>query len=65
MQFNEEKAIKILTDELCYAYCDNCANSINIENCDDCHRKYQNWALDKNTAADIVDKIIKEAIYAT
>ena len=41
-------------------YCDNCANSINIENCDDCHRKYQNWALDKDTAAYIIDRIIKE-----
>ena len=68
MQFDKEKAVKILTDELCYAYCDNCANSANIENCDNCHRKYQNWALrkyqnwalDKDTAAYIVDRIIKE-----
>ncbi len=60
MQFNKEKAIKILTDELSYAYCDNCANSKNIENCDDCHRKYQNWALDKDTATYIIDRIIKE-----
>ena len=32
MHFDEEKTVKILTDELCYAYCDNCANSANIEN---------------------------------
>lgn len=63
MQCNKEKAVKILTDELCYAYCDNCKNSEDIENCDDCHRKYQNWALDKDTAAYIIDRIIKEAIY--
>ena len=31
MQFDKEKAIKILTDELCYAYCDNCKNSKNID----------------------------------
>lgn len=63
MQFNEEKAIKILTDELSYAYCDNCANSINSDEnyyCDECHRKYSSWALDKDTAAYIIDRIIKE-----
>lgn len=65
MQFDEEKAVKILTDELCYAYCDNCwfsnsAEEDDYRNCDDCHRKYQNWALDKDTAAYIVDRIIKE-----
>lgn len=63
MQFNKEKAVKILTDELCYAYCDNCKNSEineNIGNCDDCYRKYQNWALSEYTAAYIIDRIIKE-----
>lgn len=60
MQFNKEKAIKFLTDELSYAYCDNCANSKNIENCDDCHRKYQIWALNKDIATYIIDRIIKE-----
>lgn len=65
MQFDKEKAVKILTDELCYAYCDNCKNSRNIENCDDCHRKYQNWALDEDSARYIIDRIIKEATYAT
>lgn len=64
MQFDKEKAIEILTDELSYAYCDNCANGISFENCDDCHRKYQNWALDKDTAAYIIDRIVKEATYA-
>lgn len=60
MQFDEEKAVKILTDELSYAYCDNCANSANIENCDDCHRKYQNWALDEGTALYIIGRIKEE-----
>lgn len=64
MQFDEEKAVKILTDELCYAYCDNCRNAMDIENCDDCHRKYQNWALSKDTAAYIVDRIKRETMYA-
>jgi len=44
MKFNIEKAIKILTDELNYAYCDNCwfAEDETFKVCDDCHRKYQN-----------------------
>ena len=62
MGFNIEKATKILTDELNYAYCDNCwfAEDGTFKGCDDCHRKYQNWALDKDTAAYIIDRIIKE-----
>ena len=56
MQFDKEKAIKILTDELCYAYCGNCwfadsAEEDDYRICEDCHRKYQNWALSKNKAA--------------
>ncbi len=64
MQFDKERAIHIMMDELCYAYCDNCRNVIDIENCDDCHRKYQNWALSKETAEEIVNKIEAEAIHA-
>lgn len=62
MGFNIEKAIKILTDELNYAYCDNCwfAEDETFKGCDDCHRKYQNWALAKHTAEEIINKILKE-----
>ena len=62
MQFNKEKAIKILTDELNYAYCDNCwfAEDETFKGCDDCHRKYQNWALAKHSAEKIINKILKK-----
>ena len=64
MQNNKEKIAKILTDELCYCYCDNCEfgnyDKYQDNFCDGCHRKYQNWKLSQNTAALIADKIIKE-----
>lgn len=62
MGFNIEKAVKILTDKLNYAYCDNCwfAEDGTFKNCDDCHRKYQNWALAKSTAEEIINEILKE-----
>lgn len=52
---NKQQIVDILLDELSYAYCDNCGT----ENCDDCHRKYQNWSLGKGTAETIADKILK------
>lgn len=60
----EEKIIKILTDELCYCYCDNCEfgnwDKYQDTRCDDCHRKYQNWRLSKETAKSIAKQIIRE-----
>ena len=64
MQNNKEKITKILTDELCYCYCDNCKycdyETYGDRFCDECHRKYSNWKLSQNTAAIIADEIIKE-----
>lgn len=60
----EEKIAKILTDELCYCYCDNCEfgnwDKYQDTRCDDCHRKYQNWRLSENTAKLIAKQIINE-----
>lgn len=55
----KEKIINILINELCYCYCNNCeyGNWDKYYNeCDDCHRKYQNWKL----ATQIAEQIIKE-----
>lgn len=52
------KIIDILLGEFKYVYCDSCKFQ-DTENCDDCHRKYSNWSLSSETAADIADKIIK------
>lgn len=58
----EEKIVKILTDELCYCYCDNCEfgnwNKYQDRKCDDCHRKYQNWRLSEETAKKLAEQII-------
>lgn len=52
----KEKAIAdLLFNELSYAYCDNCGTT----DCDDCHRKYQNWSLGEGTAENLAHKIIK------
>lgn len=50
----EEKMKEILLEKLSYAYCDNCGT----EDCDDCHRKYQNWSLSPKVAEEIVNKIM-------
>ena len=62
----KEKIIKILIDELYYCYCDNCEygnwDKYQDNECDGCYRKYQNWKLSTNTAAQIAEQIIKEVI---
>ena len=65
----KEKIVNILINELCYCYCDNCEygnwDKYQDNQCEDCHRKYQNWALDEDSARYIINRIIKEATYAT
>ena len=65
MQNNiEDKIAKILTDELCYCYCDNCEfgnwDKYQDRECDVCYRKYQNWRLSEKSAKLIAKQIIKE-----
>ena len=55
----KEEIINILTDALCYAYCDNCGNGMDEDLCGDCHRKYQNWKLSRDAAEKIADEILK------
>jgi len=62
MTKTEEKMVNVLTDTLSYCYCDNCKygdyEKYGDRHCDDCHRKYTNWALSPETAEEIVKKII-------
>lgn len=55
----KEEIIKILMEQLNYAYCDNCKDNIDGENCDDCHRKYINWSLAEHEAERIANMILK------
>lgn len=50
----EEKIKELLLNELSEAYCYNYGT---IE-CDDCHRKYQNWSL----LSDVAEKLSKEIL---
>lgn len=60
----KEKIINILINELNYCYCDNCEyndyQKYGDKYCDGCYRKYQNWRLSSDTAAQIAEQIIKE-----
>ena len=60
---NKEKIIQILTDKLSYCYCDNCKyndyETYEDHYCEECYRKYSNWALSPITAEEIVDKIVQ------
>lgn len=55
----KEEFIEFLMNELSRVYCHNCkGNDNNAESdfCDDCHRKYMNWEISRNTAERIADK---------
>ena len=47
----EEKIKEILLKELSYAYCDNCGT----EDCEDCHRKYMNWSVSRETVESVIN----------
>jgi len=58
---SEKEIAEFLLNKLSYAYCDNCKGSDSSDKdfCDDCHRKYQNWALRKCTAEKLAKEICK------
>ena len=55
---NKYKIIDILLEEFECIYCDSCRFQNGGEYCEECHRKYMNWSLSSETAANIADKII-------
>lgn len=62
----EDRVAKILTDELCYCYCDNCEfgdwDKYQDTRCGNCYRKYQNWQLSEGTAKELAKQIIGEIL---
>ena len=56
----KEKITNIIYEELSYIYCYNCRGNDNEDFCEDCHRKYMNWAIAKPTAEGIANKIVEE-----
>ena len=55
---NKYKIIDILLEEFCSVYCDTC-KYYDTNSCDECHRKYMNWALSVNTARTLAEEIIE------
>ena len=55
---NKDKIMNILLEEFKYIYCDSCKFQDDEEQCEGCHRKYFNWSLSSETAANIAAKII-------
>ena len=59
----KEKIAKIIYEELCYMYCDNCRYDSEIGEgdlnfgCYDCHRKYNGWGISMAKAERIAEMI--------
>lgn len=55
------KIADIIYDTLGYMYCDNCRNAID-GNCDECHRKYNNWGVSMETAELIEQLCVEQGV---
>ena len=61
----KDKIAKIIYDELCYMYCDNCRYCLEIgedelsSGCDDCHRKYNGWGISMAKANKLAEMAIE------
>lgn len=49
----------ILQNSFTGVYCDTCKYDDCDDICENCHRKYMNWALSENTANDIASQIMQ------
>lgn len=63
----KDEIAKIIYEELCYMYCDNCRYNSEIGEddpnfgCDDCHRKYNGWGISMAKAERIAEMIGDDA----
>lgn len=58
MRSEKQKIIDILLENFYGVYCDTC-KYYDTNSCDECHRKYMNWALSINTARTLAEEIIE------
>ena len=54
---SRQAAIDAIYETFCYAYCDNCEKAMDENLCDDCHRKYQNWAASKKIISKTINSL--------
>jgi hypothetical protein len=55
---SKEEIAMILYDNLDSVYCNTCDSQENDEYCDECHRKAMNWAISKEFAERLAEKIL-------
>ena len=54
----KQQAIDAIYNTFSYAYCNNCENNgKDDDSCDECHRKYQNWAASKSTIEEVINAL--------
>ena len=54
----KQQAIDAIYNTFSYAYCNNCENNgKDNDSCDECHRKYQNWAASRNTIESVINAL--------
>jgi len=53
-----QKVMDVLLKNFDYVYCDNC-KYYDTNSCDECHRKYMNWALSDDAARKLAEEIIE------
>ena len=54
----KQQAIDAIYNTFSYAYCNNCENNgKDNDSCDECHRKYQNWAASRDTIESVINAL--------
>ena len=59
----KEEISNLIYEYIDYMYCDNCRYNFEIPdtcNCDDCHRKYVNWAVSRYDCELLAERILSE-----
>lgn len=60
---NKRRISDLIYENLDYMYCDNCRYFIEMDDdlpCEDCHRKYNGWAVSRAEADRISELILKK-----
>ena len=54
----KQQAIDAIYNTFSYAYCNNCENNgKDNDSCDECHRKYQNWAASRKVIENTLNRL--------
>ena len=56
---DKDKITKIIEKCFTGVYCDTCFYGLDSDVCEGCHRKYMHWAVSKEYAGNVANKIIE------